>query len=106
MATGTYLVTATVGDKTFTKTFEVKNTQPSVSVERIATEESSVAKCFKFTYEGTEQKDVKFYGLDGETDVTNETGKNVYVSKAVVTVTVGKNQVILTVNIGLTVKVK
>ena len=58
-----------------------------------------------FTYEGTEQKNVKFYGLDGITNVTNTSGE-VYVSKADVTVSIGKNTVVLTVNIGLTVTVK
>ena len=105
MASGIYTLTVTYEGKKFVKTFEVTNTQPTVSVERIATSDTTVAKCFKFTYEGTEQKDVKFYGLDGTTEVTNKSG-NVYVSKADVTVSVGKNKVVLTVNIGLTVNVK
>lgn len=105
MASGIYTLTVSYEGKNFVKTFEVKNTQPAVSVERIATSDTTVAKCFKFTYEGTEQKNVKFYGLDGTKDVTNESG-NVYVSKADVTVSVGKNKVVLTVNIGLTVNVK
>lgn len=105
MASGIYTLTVSYEGKNFVKTFEVKNTQPAVSVERIATSDTTVAKCFKFTYEGTEQKNVKFYGLDGTKDVTNEAG-NVYVSKADVTVSVGKNKVVLTVNIGLTVNVK
>lgn len=105
MASGIYTLTVSYEGKNFVKTFEVKNTQPAVSVERIATSDTTVAKCFKFTYEGTEQKNVKFYGLDGTKDVTNEVG-NVYVSKADVTVSVGKNKVVLTVNIGLTVNVK
>ena len=104
MASGIYTLTVSYEGKKFVKTFEVKNTQPAVSVERIATEGAKVANCFKFTYEGTEQKNVKFYGLDG-TDVTNESG-NVYVSKADVTVSVGNNTVVLTVNIGLTVNAK
>ena len=104
MASGIYTLTVSYEGKNFVKTFEVKNTQPAVSVERIATEGAKVANCFKFTYEGTEQKNVKFYGLDG-TDVTNASG-NVYVSKADVTVSVGNNKVVLTVNIGLTVNVK
>ena len=98
MASGIYTLTVTYKEKKFVKTFEVTNTQPSVSVER-------VASCFKFTYEGTEQKNVKFYGLDGTTNVTNTSGE-VYVSKADVTVSIGKNTVVLTVNIGLTVTVK
>ena len=105
MASGIYTLTVSYEGKNFVKTFEVKNTQPAVSVERIATSDTTVAKCFKFTYEGTEQKNVRFYGLDGTKDVTNESG-NVYVSKADVTVSVGKNKVVLTVNIGLTVNVK
>lgn len=105
MASGIYTLTVTYKEKKFVKTFEVTNTQPSVSVERDATEGASVTSCFKFTYEGTEQKDVKFYGLDGTTEVTNNSGE-VYVSKADVTVSIGKNKVVLTVNIGLTVKVK
>ena len=105
MASGIYTLTVSYEGKKFVKTFEVKNTQPAVSVERIATEGAKVANCFKFTYEGTEQKDVKFYGLDGTKDVTNESG-NVYVSKADVTVSVGNNKVVLTVNIGLTVNAK
>ena len=105
MASGIYTLTVSYEGKKFVKTFEVKNTQPAVSVERIATEGAKVANCFKFTYEGTEQKDVKFYGLDGTKDVTNTSG-NVYVSKADVTVSVGKNKVVLTVNIGLTVNAK
>ena len=105
MASGIYTLTVSYEGKKFVKTFEVKNTQPAVSVERIATSDTSVAKCFKFTYEGTEQKSVKFYGLDG-TDVTSVTSKDVYVSKAEVTVTLGSNQVVLTVNVGLTVNVK
>ena len=105
MASGIYTLTVSYEGKKFVKTFEVKNTQPAVSVERIATEGAKVANCFKFTYEGTEQKDVKFYGLDGTTDVTNASG-NVYVSKADVTVSVGNNKVVLTVNIGLTVNAK
>ena len=105
MASGIYTLTVTYKEKKFVKTFEVTNTQPSVSVERVATEGASVTSCFKFTYEGTEQKDVKFYGLDGTTEVTNNSGE-VYVSKADVTVSIGKNKVVLTVNIGLTVKVK
>ena len=105
MASGIYTLTVTYKEKKFVKTFEVTNTQPSVSVERVATEDASVTSCFKFTYEGTEQKDVKFYGLDGTTEVTNNSGE-VYVSKADVTVSIGKNKVVLTVNIGLTVKVK
>ena len=104
MASGIYTLTVTYREKKFVKTFEVTNTQPSVSVERVATEDDSVTSCFKFTYEGTEQKDVKFYGLDGTTEVTNISGE-VYVSKADVTVSIGKNKVVLTVNIGLTVKV-
>ena len=106
MASGIYTLTVTYEGKKFVKTFEVTNTQPTVSVERIATSDISVAKCFKFTYEGTEQKDVKFYGLDGTTDVTSVTGKDVYVSKADVTVTLGNHKVVLTVNVGLTVNVK
>ena len=106
MASGIYTLTVTYEGKKFVKTFEVTNTQPTVSVERIATSDASVAKCFKFTYEGTEQKNVKFYGLDGTTDVTSVTGKDVYVSKAEVTVTLGSNKVVLTVNVGLTVTVK
>lgn len=107
MASGIYTLTVTYEGKKFVKTFEVTNTQPTVSVERIATSDTSVAKCFKFTYEGTEQKSVKFYGLDGTTEVTSVTGKDVYVSKAEVTVSIGeKNTVVLTVNIGLTVTVK
>ena len=106
MASGIYTLTVTYEGKKFVKTFEVTNTQPTVSVERIATSDTSVAKCFKFTYEGTEQKDVKFYGLDGTTDVTSATGKDVYVSKADVTVTLGNHKVVLTVNVGLTVNVK
>ena len=106
MASGIYTLTVTYEGKKFVKTFEVTNTQPTVSVERIATSDTSVAKCFKFTYEGTEQKDVKFYGLDGTTDVTSVTGKDVYVSKADVTVTLGNHKVVLTVNVGLTVNVK
>ena len=105
MASGIYTLTVSYQGKNFVKTFEVKNTQPAVSVERIATEGAKVANCFKFTYEGTEQKNVKFYGLDGTTDVTNASG-NVYVSKADVTVSVGNNKVVLTVNIGLTVNAK
>lgn len=105
MASGIYTLTVSYEGKKFVKTFEVKNTQPAVSVERIATSDTSVAKCFKFTYEGTEQKSVKFYGLDG-TDVTSFTSKDVYVSKAEVTVTLGSNKVVLTVNVGLTVNVK
>ena len=105
MASGIYTLTVSYEGKNFVKTFEVKNTQPAVSVERIATEGAKVANCFKFTYEGTEQKNVKFYGLDGTKDVTNESG-NVYVSKADVTVSVGNNKVVLTVNVGLTVNVK
>ena len=105
MASGIYTLTVSYEGKKFVKTFEVKNTQPAVSVERIATEGAKVANCFKFTYEGTEQKNVKFYGLDGTTDVTNASG-NVYVSKADVTVSVGNNKVVLTVNIGLTVNAK
>lgn len=105
MASGIYTLTVSYEGKNFVKTFEVKNTQPAVSVERIATSDTSVAKCFKFTYEGTEQKSVKFYGLDG-TDVTSVTSKDVYVSKAEVTVTLGSNKVVLTVNVGLTVNVK
>ena len=105
MASGIYTLTVTYKEKKFVKTFEVTNTQPSVSVERVATEGASVTSCFKFTYEGTEQKDVKFYGLDGTTEVTNTSGE-VYVSKADVTVSIGKNTVVLTVNIGLTVTVK
>lgn len=105
MASGIYTLTVTYKEKKFVKTFEVTNTQPSVSVERVATEGASVTSCFKFTYEGTEQKDVKFYGLDGTTEVINNSGE-VYVSKADVTVSIGKNKVVLTVNIGLTVKVK
>ena len=105
MASGIYTLTVSYQGKNFVKTFEVTNTQPSVSVERIATEGSSVANCFKFTYEGTEQKNVKFYGLDGTTNVTNKSGE-VYVSKAEVTVSVGSNKVVLTVNVGLTVNVK
>ena len=105
MASGIYTLTVTYKEKKFVKTFEVTNTQPSVSVERVATEGASVTRCFKFTYEGTEQKDVKFYGLDGTTEVTNNSDE-VYVSKADVTVSIGKNKVVLTVNIGLTVKVK
>lgn len=105
MASGIYTLTVTYKEKKFVKTFEVTNTQPSVSVERVATEGASVASCFKFTYEGTEQKNVKFYGLDGITNVTNTSGE-VYVSKADVTVSIGKNTVVLTVNIGLTVTVK
>ena len=105
MASGIYTLTVTYKEKKFVKTFEVTNTQPSVSVERVATEGDRVTSCFKFTYEGTEQKDVKFYGLDGTTEVTNNSGE-VYVSKADVTVSIGKNKVVLTVNIGLTVKVK
>ena len=105
MASGIYTLTVSYEGKKFVKTFEVKNTQPAVSVERIATEGAKVANCFKFTYEGTEQKNVTFYGLDGTTDVTNASG-NVYVSKADVTVSVGKNKVVLTVNIGLTVNAK
>ena len=105
MASGIYTLTVTYKEKKFVKTFEVTNTQPSVSVERVATEGASVASCFKFTYEGTEQKNVKFYGLDGTTNVTNTSGE-VYVSKADVTVSIGKNTVVLTVNIGLTVTVK
>ena len=105
MASGIYTLTVTYKEKKFVKTFEVTNTQPSVSVERVATEGASVTSCFKFTYEGTEQKDVKFYGLDGTTEVTNNSGE-VYVSKADVTVSIGNNKVVLTVNIGLTVKVK
>lgn len=104
MASGIYTLTVSYEGKKFVKTFEVKNTQPAVSVERIATEGAKVANCFKFTYEGTEQKNVKFYGLDG-TDVTNASD-NVYVSKADVTVSVGNNTVVLTVNIGLTVNAK
>ena len=104
MASGIYTLTVSYEGKKFVKTFEVKNTQPAVSVERIATEGAKVANCFKFTYEGTEQKNVTFYGLDG-TDVTNKSG-NVYVSKADVTVSVGNNKVVLTVNIGLTVNAK
>ena len=106
MASGIYTLTVSYEGKKFVKTFEVKNTQPAVSVERIATEGAKVANCFKFTYEGTEQKDVKFYGLDGTTDVTSVTGKDVYVSKADVTVTLGNHKVVLTVNVGLTVNVK
>ena len=106
MASGIYTLTVTYEGKNFVKTFEVTNTQPTVSVERIATSDTSVAKCFKFTYEGTEQKNVKFYGLDGTIDVTNTSSGNVYVSKADVTVSVGNNKVVLTVNIGLTVNVK
>ena len=79
MASGIYTLTVTYKEKKFVKTFEVTNTQPSVSVERVATEGASVASCFKFTYEGTEQKNVKFYGLDGTTNVTNTSGE-VYVS--------------------------
>lgn len=105
MASGIYTLTVSYEGKKFVKTFEVKNTQPAVSVERIATEGAKVANCFKFTYEGTEQKNVKFYGLDGTADVTNASG-NVYVSKADVTVSVGNNKVVLTVNIGLTVNAK
>ena len=105
MASGIYTLTVTYKEKKFVKTFEVTNTQPSVSVERVATEGASVSSCFKFTYEGTEQKNVKFYGLDGTTNVTNTSGE-VYVSKADVTVSIGKNTVVLTVNIGLTVTVK
>ena len=105
MASGIYTLTVTYEGKKFVKTFEVTNTQPTVSVERIATSDTSVAKCFKFTYEGTEQKDVKFYGLDGTTDVTSATGKDVYVYKADVTVTLGNHKVVLTVNVGLTVNV-
>ena len=105
MASGIYTLTVSYQGKNFVKTFEVKNTQPAVSVERIATEGAKVANCFKFTYEGTEQKNVNFYGLDGTTDVTNASG-NVYVSKADVTVSVGNNKVVLTVNIGLTVNAK
>ena len=106
MASGIYTLTVTYQGKNFVKTFEVTNTQPSASVERIATEGASVASCFKFTYEGTEQKNVKFYGLDGTTDVTNTSGE-IFVSKADVTVSLGNgNTVVLTVNIGLTVKVK
>lgn len=106
MASGIYTLTVSYEGKNFVKTFEVKNTQPAVSVERIATEGAKVANCFKFTYEGTEQKNVKFYGLDGTIDVTNTSSGNVYVSKADVTVSVGNNKVVLTVNIGLTVNVK
>lgn len=106
MASGIYTLTVTYEGKKFVKTFEVTNTQPTVSVERIAISDTSVAKCFKFTYEGTEQKDVKFYGLDGTTDVTSDKGKDVYVSKADVTVTLGNHKVVLTVNVGLTVNVK
>lgn len=105
MASGIYTLTVSYEGKNFVKTFEVKNTQPAVSVERIATSDTTVAKCFKFTYEGTEQKNVKFYGLDG-IDVTSVTSKDVYVSKAEVTVTLGSNKVVLTVNVGLTVNVK
>ena len=48
----------------------------------------------------------QFYGLDGTTDVTSDKGKDVYVSKADVTVTLGNHKVVLTVNVGLTVNVK
>ena len=106
MATGTYLVTATYDGKTFTKTFEVKNTQPTVSVKRVKTTASSVAECFEFTYDGkkVENATVTFKGLNDE-DVTNQTG-TIAVSKAVIKIPVGNNFVEQTVTVGLTVTVQ
>ena len=105
MAVGTYLVTAKVGDKTFTKTFEVKNSQSSVTVARIKTEGASVAACFEFTYEGKKltDPDVTFYDLNGNS--ANEATGTVAVAKATVKIPVGSHYVEQTVAIGLTVTI-
>lgn len=106
MAVGTYLVTAKVGDKTFTKTFEVKNSQSTVTVARTKTEGSSVAACFEFTYEGKKlaNPNVTFYDLNGNS--ANDATGTVAIAKATVKVPVGNYFVEQTVTIDLTVTVK
>ena len=104
MATGTYLVTAKVGDKTFTKTFEVKNTQPAATATLTKTEVTAgtaLKDILKVVYDGNELKATDYTVVDNP--VINETRN---FDKIKVVINVGSNKVQKEISLGKTVVVK
>ncbi|MCI6242963.1 MAG: Ig-like domain-containing protein [Agathobacter sp.] len=104
MGVGTYLVTAKVGDKTFTKTFEVKNSQPVATASLKETEVTSgtaLKSILKVVYNGNELKDAE-YSVEGDPVIT--TTKNF--DKITVVISVGSNKVKQEITLGKTVVVK
>ena len=104
MATGTYLVTATVGDKTFTKTFEVKNTQPvaTASLKETAVSSGTTLKSIlKVVYDGKELKDADF-SVVGEPTIDKTTNFD----KITVVINVGSHKVQQEITLGKTVVLK
>lgn len=104
MATGTYLVTAKVGDKTFTKTFEVKNTQPAATATLTKTEVTAgtaLKDILKVVYDGNKLKATDYTVVDNP--VINETRN---FDKIKVVINVGSNKVQKEISLGKTVVVK
>lgn len=104
MATGTYLVTAKVGDKTFTKTFEVKNTQPVATAslkETSVTTGTTLKSILKVVYDGKELKDADF-SVVGEPTIDKTTNFD----KITVVINVGSNKVQQEITLGKTVVLK
>lgn len=104
MATGTYLVTAKVGDKTFTKTFEVKNTQPVATAslkETSVTTVTTLKSILKVVYDGKELKDADF-SVVGDPTIDKTTNFD----KITVVINVGSNKVQQEITLGKTVVLK
>ncbi len=104
MATGTYLVTAKVGDKTFTKTFEVKNTQPVATAslkETSVTTGTTLKSILKVVYDGKELKDADF-SVVGDPTIDKTTNFD----KITVVINVGSNKVQQEITLGKTVVLK
>lgn len=104
MATGTYLVTAKVDDKTFTKTFEVKNTQPVATAslkETSVTTGTTLKSILKVVYDGKELKDADF-SVVGDPTIDKTTNFD----KITVVINVGSNKVQQEITLGKTVVLK
>ena len=111
MAAGTYLVTATIGSgkdaKTFTKTFEVKNSQPVATASLTKTEldnnTTKLADILKVVYDGKELSakngDFTVVGDKAIAETTN-------FDKVTLSIKVGNNHVQQEISLGKTVVVK
>ena len=111
MAAGTYLVTATIGSgkdaKTFTKTFEVKNSQPVATASLTKTEldnkSTKLADILKVVYDGKELS-----AKDGDFTVVGDKAiaETTNFDKVTLSIKVGKNHVQQEISLGKTVVVK
>ena len=111
MAAGTYLVTATIGSgkdaKTFTKTFEVKNSQPVATASLTKTEldnkSTKLADILKVVYDGK-----KLSAKDGDFTVVGDKAiaETTNFDKVTLSIKVGKNHVQQEISLGKTVVVK